>query len=151
LAKLGPGTDRTPAKTVTPLAWHAPRVADSPWTTLTEVERDLMICAIEAWGILAYATHDEDEGGNPIDVPGIVLSLVDRGWVQLHRIEPWTAPDGEAGATYGPPIPRAEIPAVLEDPATWDDPEDPRWIGVVTLSPTEAWRDLNRQKDPLAE
>ncbi|WP_377272103.1 hypothetical protein [Peterkaempfera sp. SMS 1(5)a] len=120
-------------------------MTDSPWTTLSPVEHDLMICAIEAWGVLPYAAGDEDEDGNPIDLPGVVLSLVDRGWVQLHRLEAWTSPDGQEGATYGPPILRSEIPTILEDPATWDDPEDPGWIGAVTLSTTEAWRELSRQ------
>ncbi|MFF2425863.1 hypothetical protein [Streptomyces mirabilis] len=48
---------------------------DSPWTALTSVERDLMICAGEAWGILAYATNDKDEDGHPVDLPCVVLGL----------------------------------------------------------------------------
>lgn len=104
-----------------------------------------MIGGGEAWGILAYATSEEDQHGNPLDLPGIVLDLVDRGWVQVHRLEPWTGPDSQDGMTYGPPIPRSELPTVLGDPATWADPEDPRWTGAVTLSFTEAWRELNRQ------
>ncbi|MET7542893.1 hypothetical protein [Streptomyces sp. NPDC005507] len=124
-------------------------MTDSPWMTLTSVEHELMICASEAWGILAYATNGKDEDGHLVDLPCVVLGLVDRGWVQVHRLEPWTAPNGEEGATHGPPIPRAEIPEVLQDPATWDDPEEPSWIGTVTLSVTETWRVLNRQKTKL--
>ncbi|WP_146067850.1 hypothetical protein [Streptomyces sp. Ru72] len=126
-------------------------MADSPWAALTSVERDLMVCASEAWGILAYATNGKDEDGHAVDLPRIVLGLVDRGWVHVHRLEPWRAPDGQAGATYGPPIPRAEVPEVLKDPAVWDDPDDPDWIGAVTLSATETWRALNRQHGHTAE
>ncbi|MFC5910351.1 hypothetical protein [Streptacidiphilus monticola] len=111
---------------------------------LSRIEHDLMICGIEAWGILAYATGDRDEDGNPVDLPATVLSLVDRGWVTIHRIEPWTAPHGKKGATYSEPLPREEIPAVLADPATWDDPQDASWMGAITLSATEAGRDILR-------
>ncbi|OIJ94472.1 hypothetical protein BIV25_23055 [Streptomyces sp. MUSC 14] len=110
-----------------------------------------MVCASEASGILAYATSAKDEHGHAVDLPHIVLGLVDRGWVHVHRLEPWTAPDGQAGATYGPPIPRAEIPEVLKDSAVWDDPDDPDWIGAVTLSATETWRALIRQQSHTAE
>ncbi|MET7891810.1 hypothetical protein [Streptomyces mirabilis] len=126
-------------------------MVDSPWTALTRVEHDLMISATEASGILVYATNSKDEVGHAVDLPQIVLGLVDRGWVHIHRLERWTSPDGQAGATYGPPIPRAEIPAVLKDPAVWDDPDDPDWIGAVTLSVTETWRALNRQQGHTAE
>lgn len=106
-----------------------------------------MICAYEAWGILAYAEADLDPADDePADLPSAVLSLVDRGWVQVHRLEPWTSPDGDEGATYSPPIAREDIPAILADPATWDDPKDPGWFGAVTLSVTDAWRQLNQQE-----
>ncbi|MEU6216417.1 hypothetical protein ABZ845_02680 [Streptomyces sp. NPDC047022] len=94
-----------------PVSMNAPHVVDSPWTALTRVEHDLMVSATEASGILAYATNSKDEDGHAVDLQHIVLGLVDRGWVHVHRLERWTSPDGQAGATYGPPIPRAEIPA----------------------------------------
>jgi len=117
------------------------------WATVTSVEHALLICAQETWGILAYVEGDIEDGEDyeQADLVRGVLSLVDRGWVQVHRIEPWTAPDGRPGVDYGPPIPRTEISSVLEDPATWDDPQDPRWLGAVTLSLTDAWRELHRQ------
>ncbi len=117
-------------------------MAESPWTALTSVERALIICASEAWGILPYAEADLDEEDDAADLPGAVLGLVDRGWVRLHRLEPWSSPDGRRGAVYGPPIPGAEIAAVVGDPATWEEPEDSRWIGAVTLSLTDVWRTL---------
>lgn len=115
---------------------------DDGWATVTPVEHALMICAQEASGILAYAEGDivDGEDYEQADLVRGVLSLVDRGWVHVHRIEPWTAPDGHTGVGYGPPIPRTEIPSLLEDPATWDDPEDPNWLGAVTLTLTGTWR-----------
>lgn len=118
------------------------------WATVTPVEHALMICAQEVSGILAYCDGDipDDHSYEQADLVRGVLSLVDRGWVHVHRIVPWTAPDGHKGVDYGPPIPRVEIPSVLEDPATWDDPEDSSWIGAVTLSFTDAWRKLRCQE-----
>jgi hypothetical protein len=110
---------------------------------LTRIEDELMVCAMEAWGILPYACKATDEKGDPVsdrDVAAAVLALVDRGWVEVRRLEPWTAPDGREGAMYGAVIGRAELPAVLADPDTWDDPEGVSWVGEVTLSQVEGWR-----------
>ena len=102
-----------------------------------------MICALESSGLLAYQS-DEDEDGSPIDLPRAVQSLVDRGWVNVCRIEPWTAPVGRQGTTHGAPIDLADVPRVLSDPATWEEPGD-RWYGAVTLTPTEAgWMVLRK-------
>lgn len=106
------------------------------WDGLTEIEHDLMVCAMEAWGMLPYACSSE------VPIPELadaVLSLVDRGLVGVHRVEPWTAPDGSEGATYGARLDRDELPALLADPDTWDDPVDGSWIGEVTLGRTAAW------------
>lgn len=111
------------------------------WDELTPVEHDFMVCAMEAWGILPYACEARDDSGAWISYEvqvAVVLSLVDRGWVDVCRIEPWTDADGRSGATYGPPIDRAALPALLADPDTWDDPKE-SWIGELTLQETEAW------------
>lgn len=52
-----------------------------------------MICAQEATGVLAYAESGVYETGScePAELARAVLSLVDRGWVTVHRIEPWAA------------------------------------------------------------
>jgi hypothetical protein len=106
---------------------------------LTKVEHDLMVCAMEAWGILPYACPGVGSDV-PISEPAeAVLSLVDRGLVGVHRLEAWTAPDGRAGATYGARLDRDELPTLLADPDTWDDPADVSWIGEVTLGRTPAW------------
>lgn len=78
-----------------------------------------------------------------------MLTLVDRGCVEVRRLEPWTAPDGRAGAIYGAVIGHAELPAVLADPDTWDDPEDVSWVGEVTLSQVGAWRTAEGCKDDV--
>lgn len=109
---------------------------------MTKVEYDLMVCAMEAWGILPYACSGLDDAGNPVadaDLAVAVLALVDRGLVEVRRIEPWTAPDGRAGAMYGAPVDRGDLPALLADPDTWDDPGDASWIGEVALARTKAW------------
>ena len=103
---------------------------------MTEIEDDLIVCAMEAWGILPYACSS----GVPIsELAETVLSLVDRGLVGVHRLEPRTAPDGRVGVTYGGRLDRDELPALLADPDTWDDPADVSWIGEVTLGRTAAW------------
>lgn len=101
-----------------------------------------MVCAMEAWGILPYACTVTDENGDPVpdqEVAAVVLALVDRGWIEVHRLEPWTAPDGREGAMYGAAIGCAELPALLADPDTWDDPEGASWVGEVTLSQVDGW------------
>ena len=109
------------------------------WGGLTEVEHDLMVCAMEAWGILPYACPGVGSDVSISELADAVLSLVDRGLVGVHRLEPWTAPDGRAGATYGARLDRDELPALLADPGTWDDPADVSWIGEVALGKTAAW------------
>ncbi|WP_433891269.1 hypothetical protein [Streptomyces sp. CA-111067] len=103
-------------------------MGEDVWATLSAIEHALLICAQEATGILPYAEADIDESEDyeQADLVRGVLGLVDHGWVQVHRIVPWTSPEGRRGLTYGPPIPREQLPSILEDPATWDDPEDAR-------------------------
>jgi len=114
-------------------------MAGSVWDGLTEVEHDLMVCAMEAWGILPYACSGVGADVSTSELAAAVLSLVDRGLVGVHRLEPWAAPGGCAGATYGAALDREELVAVLADPETWDDPADASWIGEVTLGRTAAW------------
>lgn len=93
-----------------------------------------MICAVESWGILPYASYKS--GSEAVTVA--VLSLFDRGWISVHTLEPWTAPDGRLGATYGPPLQRMDVEPLLTNPDTWDDPDDVHWYGELTvlLTPT---------------
>ncbi|MEU7632865.1 hypothetical protein AB0C34_23230 [Nocardia sp. NPDC049220] len=67
-----------------------------------------------------------------------MLSLIDRGWIEVRRIAPWTSPSGAKGIQPGEIVPRDQLPAVLEDPANWEYPYDRDWIGELTLVETEA-------------
>ena len=113
---------------------------DTLW--LTGLEYDVLTCARETWGILPYLVeHKRPDGEWPsaAEATAAVLSMVERGWVVLHRLEPWTSPDGQHGTQYGDPIDPAALPSLLADPDTWDDPADERWIGELTLSLTREW------------
>jgi len=108
---------------------------------LTGLEYDVLTCARESWGILPYLVeHKRPDGEWPSheEVVTAVLALVERGWVEVHRLEPWTSPDGESGAQYGEPIEHVDLPAILADPDVWDAP-DGDWIGTLTLSRTPEW------------
>lgn len=109
---------------------------DKPtWDSLSKIEHDLMICAIEGWGILPYACDVDDSGRavSDADVAAMVLELVDRGWVEIHRLVPWTSPTGAEGVTYGPAVLRADLDELLLDPASWAEPSG-SWVGALTLS-----------------
>jgi hypothetical protein len=53
---------------------------------------------------------------------------------------PWTSPSGENGFQPGELVPGDQLPAILEDAANWEYPEDGNWIGALTLVETEAER-----------
>lgn len=119
---------------------HTVERDDTVW--LTGLEYDVMTCARESWGILAYLIeHKRPDGGWPsnAEAAAAVLSFVERGWVEVHRLESWTSPDGRPGTTYGDPIDHAELPLLLANADTWDDPTSEAWIGELTLSQTPAW------------
>lgn len=126
---------------------------DTLW--LTGLEYDVLICAMEGWGILPYLVeHKRPDGEWPSDaeVAAAVLSMVDRGWIEVHRLQPWTSPDGRRGTQYGDPIDHAELPSIIADPDAWDDPADAGWIGELTLSRTPEWSSFQagRRYAPLA-
>ena len=112
-------------------------MTESQWAALSSTERQLLICALEGTSGLAWV-DEVNENGEPVDLPAKVLSMVDRGWVTVHRIEPWTAPDGQKGIAYGPAIDRVALPEILADPATWESLYSTLWYGAITLWPTEA-------------
>ncbi|MEY9929983.1 hypothetical protein ABH926_004625 [Catenulispora sp. GP43] len=122
---------------------------------LTGLEYDVQICAMETSGILPYLVeHRRPDGEWPsnAEVIAAVQSAVDRGWVKVHRLEPWTFPDGREGLHCSDPIDDAELPSILADPDTWDDPPGTDWIGEVALSPTPKWELFlaGRRYAPLA-
>ncbi|MEU8002219.1 hypothetical protein AB0B66_13735 [Catellatospora sp. NPDC049111] len=110
------------------------------WDSLPEFEQDLLVCATEAWGILPYATDQHRGIGDPraeaAAAARMVLELVDRGWITVHRIVPDAA---GVGAAYGPAITQ-QLDALLADPDTWDDPDGVSWNGELAVALTPAGR-----------
>ncbi len=88
---------------------------------------------------------DEPLVSGPFSALGpILLPLVDRGWIEVYRLVPWTAPDGTCGEQPGPPIPKQDLPAVLADAENWEYPRSGTWLGCLTLTLTEAGRRVSR-------
>ncbi|MFG3347854.1 hypothetical protein ACGF1Z_22630 [Streptomyces sp. NPDC048018] len=113
---------------------------------LSSDERAFMINATEI-DILAGVRGDLAEpaaSGPASDLTPILLSLVDRGWIEVSRLVPWTAPDGAAGLQPGAPVPRRDLPALLSDAESWEYPPSGEWLGCVTLTLTEAGRKIPR-------
>ncbi|MEU9519705.1 hypothetical protein [Streptomyces sp. NPDC048224] len=66
---------------------------------LSSAERVFMINATEI-DILPGVRGDLDEplaSGPALALVPIVLRLVDKGWIEVCRLVPWTAPDGSLG------------------------------------------------------
>ncbi|MFG2898121.1 hypothetical protein ACGFZH_13705 [Streptomyces zaomyceticus] len=113
---------------------------------LSSEERAFMINATEI-DILPGVWGDLDEplrSGPASDLTPILMPLVDRGWIEVCRVIPWTAPDGEAGFQPGPPIPKQDLPALLADAENWEYPQSGEWFGCLTLVLTEAGRGIPR-------
>ncbi|MFJ7204832.1 hypothetical protein ACIQWR_14980 [Streptomyces sp. NPDC098789] len=116
------------------------------WQELTTSERAFMISSYEidllagVWGDLDEADQDRSVG----ELAQILLPLVDRGWIEVRRVATWTSPSGQEGFEHGALVPRALLPAVLGDPATWEYPQDGDWNGAVTLVETEAGKKITR-------
>ncbi|MET9896871.1 hypothetical protein ABZZ47_43250 [Streptomyces sp. NPDC006465] len=85
--------------------------------------------------ILPGVRGDLDESlvaAPPAELAPILLSLVDKGWIEVCRLVRWTAPDGQLGYQPAPPLARGELPEVLAHAAAWEYP-DGTWIGSLTL------------------
>ncbi len=92
------------------------------------------------WGDL-----DEVDQSRPVnELAGILLTLIDRGWIEVHRLAPWTSRSGKKGFQPGESVPRDQLPAILEDAANWEYPEDGNWMGTLTLVETEAGKRITR-------
>ncbi|MFJ1835249.1 hypothetical protein ACIOJ9_15405 [Streptomyces sp. NPDC088175] len=116
------------------------------WDTLTKSEEAFMVNSYGidilpgVWGDL-----DEADQSRPVnELAGILLALIDRGWTEVRRLAPWTSPAGENGFQPGELVPRDRLPAILEDAANWEYPEDGNWIGALTLVETEAGKKITR-------
>ncbi len=113
---------------------------------LSSAERAFVINATEI-DILPGVRGDLDEplvSGPASALVPILLPLVDRGWIEVCRLVPWTAPDGAVGLQAGPPIPKRDLPGILADAENWEYPRSGEWLGCLTLSLTEAGRSVHR-------
>ncbi|MEU5380940.1 hypothetical protein ABZ359_36440 [Streptomyces sp. NPDC005968] len=102
--------------------------------------------------ILPGVRGDLDESlvsGGPSGLTAILLPLVDKGWIEVCRLVPWTAPDGAQGLQPGPSVPRQELPALLTDAENWEYPGDGEWLGRLTLVLTESGRRVPGDLQPL--
>ncbi|MDQ0938421.1 hypothetical protein [Streptomyces sp. V1I1] len=113
---------------------------------LSSAERAFMINATEI-DVLPGVWGDLDEplaSGPASDLVPILLSLVDRGWIEVCRVILWTAPDGAAGFQPGPSIPKRALPTLLLDAENWEYPQSGEWLGCLTLTLTEAGQQIPR-------
>jgi hypothetical protein len=120
-------------------------MSQQEWDALTTSEQAFMINSYEidilagVWGDLAEADRSA-----PVDrLAGILLSLVDRGWIEVRRVVPWLSPEEKRGYGHGELVPRDDLPAVLGDAANWEYPEG-GWFGALTLVETEAGMRITR-------
>ncbi|MGY1453207.1 hypothetical protein [Streptomyces sp. SS8] len=106
---------------------------------LSSAERAFMINASEidilpgVWGDLPEPLAS----GPASELVPILLSLVDKVWINVSRVIPWTAPDGTAGFQPGPPLPRVSLPGLLADDSNWEYTADFEFMGALTLTLTE--------------
>jgi hypothetical protein len=121
-------------------------VSKQVWDALTKAE---LAFFLNSWemdilpGVLADL--DEVDQSRPVgELAGTLLGLIDRGWIEVRRYAPWTPPSGGNGLQPGELVPRAQLPAILEDPANWEYPEDGDWISALTLVETEAGKKISR-------
>ncbi|MCX5199358.1 hypothetical protein OOK31_36725 [Streptomyces sp. NBC_00249] len=124
------------------------------WEALTDSERAFLINSYEidilpgVWGDLG-----EDDQSLPVDeLAQVLLRLVDRGWIEVRRIAPWTSPTGEEGLQPGELVPRERLQVLLCDAANWEYPEGDSWIGALTLVETAEGKKVTRMSpEEMAE
>lgn len=122
-------------------------MSEHGWQALTKSEEAFMVNSYEidilagVWGDL----DDADQSRPVNELAGILLTLIDRGWIEVRRVTPWTSPSGEQGLQPGELVPRDQLVGVLEDAANWEYPDDGDWIGAVTLVETEAGEKITRR------
>ncbi|MGW2272586.1 hypothetical protein [Streptomyces yangpuensis] len=121
-------------------------MSEHEWQALTKSEKAFMVNSYEI-DILAGVWGDLDDADQPRPVKElaqILFTLIDRGWIEVRRVAPWTSPSGEEGFQPGELVPRDQLPAILQDASSWEYPDD-SWIGAVTLVETEAGKKITRR------
>jgi hypothetical protein len=128
--------------------WDHRGMSQREWNALPQAEKAFMVSSFEhdilpgVWGDLPESLQRVPLS----EVAAILLSLVDRGWIEVHRIAPWTAPDGQVGYQPGDLVPHDQLSAVLADTQEWEYPADPpSWVGALTLVETEAGRKVSHR------
>ncbi|MCJ0875874.1 hypothetical protein [Streptomyces sp. AP-93] len=129
-------------------------MSEREWQALTKSEEAFMVNSYEidilagVWGDL----DDVDQSRPVKELARILLTLIDRGWIEVRRVAPWTSPSGKEGFQPGELVSRDQLPAVLEDASNWEYPDDGNWIGAVTLVETEAGKKITRRSpEEMAE
>lgn len=114
------------------------------WERLTHIEGAFFINSFEM-DLLPGVFGDLDPAQpepSLSELASVLLRLVDNGWMEMRRYVRWV--DGREGLAHGDPVPRDQLPVLLADPASWEYPDDPSWIGALTLVETEAGRTISR-------
>jgi hypothetical protein len=114
---------------------------------LSHIEECFLVNAFEQdllAGVFGDLTSAEQDLPLP-ELAAVLRSLVDRGWIEVRRCERWIAEDGQEGLAATGVVPEHDIARVLADPHNWEYPDDPSWIGAITLVETEAWVALRRR------
>ncbi|WP_326560088.1 hypothetical protein [Micromonospora sp. NBC_01796] len=115
------------------------------WQRLSHVERAFLINSFEM-DLLPGVFGDLDPAQpepSLSELASVLLRLVDSGWMELRRYVS-VVNEGREGLAYGEPVSRDHLPAVLADPASWEYPDGPSWVGALTLVETEAGRTISR-------
>jgi hypothetical protein len=119
------------------------------WEALTPSEAAFMINSYEfdilpgVWGDLAEA----DQSRPVTELAPILLSLVDRGWIQVHRVTSM-----EPELQLGPAVPRDQLSTDLNDPESWEYPEDGTYDDGLKLVLTEpGWNIVRRTPEEMAQ
>ena len=115
-------------------------MSQQDWDGLSHVEECFFVNAMEM-DILPGVLGDLDAAERQLsfaELTTILLTLIDQGWIEVRRYARWISPEGLEGLEPGAVVPRSELPDVLADPASWEYPEEPSWIGALTLVRTEA-------------
>jgi hypothetical protein len=110
-------------------------VSKEAWDALSNVEYAFVINAIEhdiLPGFFGDLTEEERELPLP-ELAAVLMSLIDRGWIEVRPYREWIAEDGQPGLRPGEALSRSEIVALLAVPDTWEQRAGPSWIGAPNL------------------